>query len=98
MYVDVTIYGGSVMKEEVSLILVVFNPCRDEIKVTGVTSAVRLQELGEILMNVNAMDSLIDETNVFCIKTTQITETMASLCNSLVHQCNLKHTTTTVSL
>ena len=78
---------GSVMKE-VSLILreIATHVERNTKVASGVTSAVRLQELGEeILMNVNAMDSLIDETNVFLrIKTTQITETMASLCNSLV--------------
>ena len=78
---------GSVMKE-VSLILreIATHVERNTKVASGVTSAVRLQELGEeILMNVNAMDSLIDETNVSLrIKTTQVTETMASLCTSLV--------------
>mgnify|MGYP001318210604 FL=1 len=78
---------GSVMKE-VSLILreIATHVERNTKVASGVTSAVRLQELGEeILINVNAMDSLIDETNVSLrIKTTQVTETMASLCTSLV--------------
>ena len=78
---------GSVMKE-VSLILreIATHVERNTKVASGVTSAVRLQELGEeILMNVNAMDSLIDETNVSLrIKTTQVSETMASLCTSLV--------------
>ena len=78
---------GSVMKE-VSLILreIATHVERNTKVASGVTSAVRLQELGEeILINVNAMDSLIDETNVSLrIKTTQVSETMASLCTSLV--------------
>ena len=78
---------GSVMKE-VSLILreIATHVERNTKVASGVTSAVRLQELGEeILINVNAMDSLIDETNVSLrIKTTQVTETMASFCTSLV--------------
>ena len=78
---------GSVMKE-VSLILreIATHVERNTKVASGVTSAVRLQELGEeILINVNAVDSFIDETNVSLrTKTTQVTETMASLCTSLV--------------
>ncbi len=81
-------YAISSVMKEASLILreIATHVERNTKVASGVTSAVRLQELGEeILINVNAMDSLIDETNVSLrIKTTQVTETMASLCTSLV--------------
>jgi len=78
---------GSVMKEA-SLILcdIVNNVERNTKLGSGVTSAVRLQELGEkILINVHAVDSLIDEINVSSrITTVQLVETMASFCTSLL--------------
>jgi len=78
---------GTVLKEASMILCDIVNNVERNTKLgSGVTSAVRLQELGEkILINVHAVDSLIDEINISPrITTVQLVETMASFCTSLL--------------